>query len=58
MIDWVNPNAVSIRSAHFSFLMNINRPKKDIYIVIVYNILEFTAKGIFSANKVCDADQL
>ena len=55
MTDLVNPNAASLRSAGFEFLMNTNRYKKDGYIGILYNMLEFPAKVIFSANKVRSA---
>ena len=53
MTDLVNPNAISLRSAYFKFLMNPNGDKKNRYIGIVSNMIEFTAKGIFSANQVC-----
>ena len=52
MTNLVNLNAISIYSADFSFLMNPNRDKKDRYIGIVSKIIEFPAKGIFSANQV------
>ena len=52
MTDSVNPNYVSLHSADFSLLMNPNRAKKERYITIVYNMLQFPAKGIFSANQV------
>ena len=48
----VNPNAVSLCSADFSFMMNPNGYKKDRYIGIVSNMLDLLAKGIFSANQV------
>ena len=37
----VNPNAVSLRYSGFAFMMNPKRDKKDIYIGIVSNMLEF-----------------
>ena len=55
MTESVNPKYVSLCSGGFSFLINPNGPKKDIYIVIFFNMLEFTVKGIFSANLVCAA---
>ena len=42
----VKPNAVSLRYANFSFMMKSNGPIKDIYILIVSNMIEFPAKGI------------
>ena len=48
----VNPNAVSLHSDDFLFLVNNNGPNKDRYIVIVSNMLEFPSKDIFSANQV------
>ena len=41
----------------FLFLVNTNGDKKDRYIGIVSNMLEFTAKGIFSENHVHAAGQ-
>ena len=32
--------------------MNPNGPNKDRYIVIVFDMLDFTSKGILSTNKV------
>ena len=52
MTDSVNTNDASICFSDFSFSMNPNGPKKYIYILIVYNMLEFPAKGIFPANQV------
>ena len=49
--DSFNPNAVSLSSAYFTFLINPNGDKKYIYIGIVSNVLEFTAKGIFTTNQ-------
>ena len=49
--DSVNPNNVSLHSVDFGFLINSNRDKKDRYIEIVSNMLEFPAKGIFSSNQ-------
>ena len=48
----VNPNAVSIFSADFIFLTNTNGSKKDIYTIIVSNMLDLSAKGIFYSNQV------
>ena len=53
MTHSVNPNAVSICSEGFVFLINPNEDKKNIYVAIVSNILEFPFKGILSANQVC-----
>ena len=53
MTDLVNPKAVSIRSTDFTSLINPNGAKKYRYIGIVYNMLEFPSKYIFSANWVC-----
>ena len=53
MIDSVNPNFVILVSAGFVFLTNPNRTKKDIYIVIVSNMLEFPSKVIFSGYQAC-----
>ena len=58
MIDSVNPNAVSLCSSDFEFPMNLNGHKKDRYIRIFSNMLEFPAKGIFYSNQVRAAGQL
>ena len=50
-----NPNVVSLFSDDFSFQMNPIGYKKDRYIRIISNMIELTAKGIFSANQVCAA---
>ena len=52
MADLVKPNAVSLRSDNFAFMMNPNGPAKDRYIRIVSNMMELTAKGILSKNQV------
>ena len=52
MIDSVNSNTVSLQSSDFEFLMNPNGTNKDRYIRIISDMLEFPAKGIFSANQV------
>ena len=52
MTDSVIPNSVRLCSAYFSFLMNPNGDKNNIYIEIVSNMLDLPAKGIFSANQV------
>ena len=51
MIDLLNPNAVSLFSSDFTFLMNLNGTKKDRYIRIVSDIIEVPTKGIFFANQ-------
>ena len=48
MINLVNPNAVSIRSAGFVFMMNPSISMKDRYIGIVSNMIDFPEKGIFT----------
>ena len=58
MTDLVNPNSVSLCSEDFSFLVNPNVDKKDRYIVIVSNMFEFPAKGIFSYNQFRAVDHL
>ena len=55
MTDSVNPNADSLRSVGFSFLMNPNGDKKDRYIEILSNMLDFPTKVIFFANQVYTA---
>ena len=55
MTDLVNPNSDSLRSTDFSCLMNPNVDKKERYIGIVSNMLEFPAKFIFSDNQVRSA---
>ena len=52
MTDLVHPNNVSLCFAGFVFLFNPNGDKKDKYIGIVSNMLQFPDKGIFSANQV------
>ena len=51
MKDLVNPNAVSICSADFEFMMSPDVPIKDRYIGIVSIMLEIPAKGILSSNN-------
>ena len=48
----VNPNAVSLCSADFSFTINTNVANKYRYIGILSNMLDFPSKGIFYANQV------
>ena len=48
----VNPNSVSLCSAYFSFLINLNGDKKEKSIGIISNMLELPDKRIFSANQV------
>ena len=53
MTDLVKQNAISLRSLDFSWMMDNNGDKKDIYISIVSNMLDLPSKGILSANQVC-----
>ena len=46
----VSPNSVSLQSDNYSFLMNINGPKKDRHIVIFSNTIELPPKVLFPAN--------
>ena len=55
--DLFNPNSKILCSADFSFIVNSNGPVKDRYIGIVFNMLEFPDKVIYSANQVCAAGQ-
>ena len=58
MEESANPNAVSLCSGEFSFLMNPNVPIKDRYIYIISNMINLSAIGIFFANQVHDAGHL
>ena len=52
MMDSVNSNDVILHYADFAFMMNPNRDNKYRYIVILSNMLELPAKGIFSINQL------
>ena len=51
MTDLVNPNASSLCSADFSFMMNPNFIINYRYTAIVSNMLKLPSKCIFSANQ-------